>query len=57
MCHAELQIYNEEIHDLLGKDMKQKLEVKEHPEKGVYVAGLHLNISIHSCQQQWPSSE
>ena len=34
-----LEIYNEEIRDLLGKDHKVKLELKEHPEKGVYVKG------------------
>ena len=35
-----LEIYNEEVRDLLGKDVKKKLDLKEHPEKGVYVAGL-----------------
>lgn len=40
LIHASyLEIYNEEIRDLLGKDVKAKLELKEHPEKGVYVAG------------------
>ncbi|KAG1656095.1 Kinesin-like protein KIF17 [Nymphon striatum] len=34
-----LEIYNEEIRDLLGKDNKKKLELKEHPEKGVYIPG------------------
>ena len=38
LVHASyLEIYNEEIRDLLGKDTKQRLELKEHPEKGVYV--------------------
>ena len=32
-----LEIYNEEIRDLLGKDSKSKLELKENPEKGVFV--------------------
>ena len=32
-----LEIYNEEIRDLLGDDVKKKLELKEHPDKGVYV--------------------
>ena len=36
---AYLEIYNEEIRDLLGKDAKAKLDLKEHPEKGVYVSG------------------
>ncbi len=35
-----LEIYNEEVRDLLGKDSKRKLELHEHPEKGVYVQGL-----------------
>ena len=29
-----LEIYNEEIRDLLGKDIHQKLDLKEHPDKG-----------------------
>lgn len=32
-----LEIYNEEIRDLLGKDPKKKLDLKEHPDTGVYV--------------------
>ena len=41
LVHASyLEIYNEEIRDLLGKDTKQKLDLKEHPEKGVYVQGM-----------------
>ena len=36
---AYLEIYNEEIRDLLGKDSKKKLDLKEHPDKGVYVPG------------------
>ena len=35
-----LEIYNEEVRDLLGRDVKKKLDLKEHPDKGVYVAGL-----------------
>ncbi|XP_057297981.1 kinesin-like protein KIF17 [Hydractinia symbiolongicarpus] len=35
-----LEIYNEEIRDLLHKHNKNKLEIKEHPEKGVYVKDL-----------------
>ena len=34
-----LEIYNEEIRDLLGTDAKKKLDLKEHPDKGVYVQG------------------
>jgi len=40
LVHASyLEIYNEEVRDLLGKDIKQKLELKEHPDKGVYIPG------------------
>ena len=35
-----LEIYNEEIRDLLIKNNRGKLDIKEHPEKGVYVRGL-----------------
>ena len=38
LVHASyLEIYNEEIRDLLGKDIKQKLDLKENPDKGIYV--------------------
>ncbi|XP_034996507.1 kinesin-like protein KIF17 isoform X2 [Zootoca vivipara] len=45
-----LEIYNEDIRDLLGTNTKQKLELKEHPEKGVYVKGLSLH-TVHSIAQ------
>ncbi|XP_062975639.1 kinesin-like protein KIF17 [Elgaria multicarinata webbii] len=45
-----LEIYNEDIRDLLGPNAKQKLELKEHPEKGVYVKGLSLH-TVHSITQ------
>uniref|UniRef100_A0A8C4RBQ3 Kinesin-like protein n=1 Tax=Eptatretus burgeri TaxID=7764 RepID=A0A8C4RBQ3_EPTBU len=35
-----LEIYNEEVRDLLGKDQSQRLEVKERPDVGVYVKDL-----------------
>lgn len=35
-----LEIYNEVIRDLLSNDPKAKLDLKEHPEKGVYVKDL-----------------
>jgi len=36
-----LEIYNEEVRDLLAKGKsKGKLEIKSHPDKGVYVDGL-----------------
>ena len=35
-----LEIYQEEVQDLLSKNPNQQLEVKESAEKGVYVKGL-----------------
>ena len=35
-----LEIYNESILDLLGKDNDRKLDVKEDKDKGIYVKGL-----------------
>lgn len=35
-----LEIYNENVRDLLGKNIDAKLDIKEHPDKGVYVMGL-----------------
>ncbi|CAL8106513.1 unnamed protein product [Calicophoron daubneyi] len=52
LVHASyLEIYNEDIRDLLGRDTKAKLELKEHPEKGVYVSGLtmHKVTSVEEC--------
>uniref|UniRef100_A0A3B3CA50 Kinesin motor domain-containing protein n=1 Tax=Oryzias melastigma TaxID=30732 RepID=A0A3B3CA50_ORYME len=43
-----LEIYNEDVRDLLGNDVKQRLEVKfEHPERGVHVRDLSMH-SVHS---------
>ena len=35
-----LEIYNEEIRDLLSKSPQARLDLKEHPERGVYVKDL-----------------
>jgi len=35
-----LEIYNEEVRDLLGKDQKKRLHLKERPDVGVYVKDL-----------------
>ncbi|GFS24814.1 kinesin-like protein [Elysia marginata] len=54
LIHASyLEIYNEEIRDLLGKDPKLKLDLKEHPDKGVYVNGLSLHPvhNVMECEQ------
>ena len=37
-----LEIYNEEVRDLLGKDQSLRLEVKERPDVGVYVKDLSV---------------
>ncbi|XP_054162306.1 osmotic avoidance abnormal protein 3-like [Oppia nitens] len=48
-----LEIYNEEIRDLLGKDTKKKLDLKEHNDTGVYVTNLstHTVNDVKSCEQ------
>ncbi len=35
-----LEVYNEEVRDLLSKDSKRALEVREHRSTGVYIKGL-----------------
>lgn len=40
-----IEIYNEEIHDLLGADTKAKLDIKESPEKGLFVKDLSINTA------------
>ena len=35
-----MEIYNEEVRDLLSKNPKNKLELKEKPDSGVYVRDL-----------------
>lgn len=40
MRASYLEIYNEEIRDLLSKNPQQRLELKEHPDRGVYVKDL-----------------
>ena len=46
LVHASyLEIYNEDIRDLLGNDSTKKLALKEHPDKGVYVLGKHVEKS------------
>lgn len=40
-----IEIYNEEIHDLLGKDIKARMDLKESPDKGVFVKDLtQINV-------------
>lgn len=44
-----LEIYNESILDLLGKDTESKHEIKEDPNKGIYVKDL-TNVIVKSVQ-------
>ena len=47
LVHASyLEIYNEEVRDLLGKDIKKKMDLKEHPDKGVWVPGKSKDTYI-----------
>lgn len=40
-----IEIYNDDIYDLLSKDSKQKIQINEHPEKGFYIRGLKKYIA------------
>ncbi len=48
-----LELYNEETRDLLGQDPEKKLELKEHPEKGVYVKDLSSCIHCNCYIIHW----
>ena len=45
-----LEIYNEEVRDLLGKDVEKKLDLKEDKSKGVFVKDLTI-ISVKSVAE------
>lgn len=45
-----LEIYQEEIKDLLSKDVKKKLDLRENPDKGVYVKDL-LSFVVKSAKE------
>lgn len=45
-----LELYNEEVRDLLSKNMEQKLELHEHPDTGVYVKGISAPV-IKTAQE------
>ena len=52
LVHASyLEIYNEEIRDLLGDDIKKKLDLKEHPERGVYVKVISIVLTSYLYQK------
>ena len=42
-----IEIYNEEIHDLLSKDVKERKDLKESPDKGLFIKDLSMNV----CKQ------
>merc|ERR1719400_1357557 len=51
LVHASyLEIYNEDIRDLLGQDIKKKLELKEHPDRGVYVKDISLHAVSNTME-------
>ncbi|XP_059099398.1 osmotic avoidance abnormal protein 3-like isoform X5 [Tigriopus californicus] len=53
LVHASyLEIYNEDIRDLLGDDARKRLDLKEHPDKGVYVKdiSLHPVNNVSACE-------
>ncbi len=39
-----IEIYNEEIHDLLSKDIKAKYELKESSDKGIFIKDLNMHV-------------
>ncbi|KAM4625001.1 kinesin family member 3Cb [Polymixia lowei] len=45
-----LEIYQEEIRDLLCKDNNKKLELKENPDYGVYVKGLSSVVTKNATE-------
>nr|XP_057912461.1 kinesin-like protein KIF3B [Doryrhamphus excisus] len=47
-----LEIYQEEIRDLLRKDNNQKLELKENPDYGVYVKDLSSVVTKNATEIQ-----
>ena len=52
LVHASyLEIYNEEIRDLLSKDIKKALELKENPDKGVYIPGRWNTDTVWKFQE------
>ena len=54
LIHASfLEIYNEEVRDLLGKDTKARLELRERPDSEVFVKDLSLHpvANVRTCEQ------
>ena len=53
LIHASfLEIYNEEVRDLLGEDPKARLELRERPDGDVFVKDLsmHAVSSVSTCE-------
>lgn len=44
-----MEIYNEDVRDLLGQDVDKKLELKENEKKSVYVKDLNI-ITVKNVQ-------
>lgn len=47
-----LEIYNEEIRDLLSKNQKNSLEIKERPDIGVFVKDLS-SVTVSSADHMF----
>ena len=45
-----MEIYNEEVRDLLRQDQSVRLEVKERPDVGVYVKDLLTHV-VHNADE------
>ena len=45
-----LEIYNEDVRDLLRQDQSVRLEVKERPDVGVYVKDLITHV-VHNADE------
>ena len=43
-----LELYNEEVRDLLSKNVKNKLELRENPDTGVFVKDLSMPMIQNS---------
>ncbi|KAJ2939541.1 hypothetical protein O0L34_g6372 [Tuta absoluta] len=50
VCVTYLEIYNEEVRDLLGNKPQQSLEVKERPDIGVFVKDL-TGYVVHNADE------